>query len=112
MAAIDPKALAAEIQAAVSAVAGKDITTLRGFSADQLHAIADQAATIAAGALDGSITGDMQTYFLSNLAEETRSLANTLAGMAVVSAEEVWNAAVTVVWAAINKSAGLALTVP
>ena len=38
--------------------------------------------------------------------------SNTLAGLAVVSAEEIWNAAVGVIWAAINQATGLALKVP
>jgi hypothetical protein len=112
MAAIDPDALAEQIQAAMTATAGKDISSLAGFSSQQLHAIAQQAATIAAGALDGSITGEAQTYLLKSLAELTRSFVNTLAGLAVVSVEEVWNTAVDVIWKEINTATGLALTVP
>ena len=62
--------------------------------------------------IDGSITGDLQTFLLGNLAELTRSFVNTLAGLAVVSAEEIWNAAVGVIWGAINQATGLALKVP
>jgi|HubBroStandDraft_1064217.scaffolds.fasta_scaffold07682_5 hypothetical protein len=112
MAALDPGALVAQIEAAMTAKVGQDVTALEGFASEQLNQIAQEAATIAAGALDGSITGDNQTFLLGNLAEETRSFVNTLAGLAVVSAEEVWNAAVGVIWAAINKATGLALTVP
>jgi hypothetical protein len=109
---IDPDALAAQIESAMSATAKSDVSQLEGFSKEQLHDIAQQAATIAAGALDGSITGTLQTYFLQSLAELTRSFVNTLAGLAVVSAEEVWNAAVGVIWDAINKATGLALRAP
>ena len=109
---IDPEALAAEIEAAMTATAKSDVSQLEGFSKDQLHDIAQQAATIAAGALDDSITGTMRTYFLQSLAELTRSFVNTLAGLAVISAEEVWNAAVGVIWTAINEATGLALTPP
>jgi hypothetical protein len=112
MAAIDPGALAAQIEAAMTKTAGADVSSLEGFSSEQLHDIAQQAATIAAGALDGSITGDTQTYLLNSLAELTRSFVNTLAGLAVISAEEIWNAAVGVIWAAINQATGLALKVP
>jgi hypothetical protein len=112
MPAIDPSALASQIESAISQTAKTDISQLEGFSKTQLHAIAQQAATIAAGALDGSITGDTQAYLLKSLAELTRSFVNTLAGLAVISAEEVWNAAVGVIWGAINKATGLALTPP
>jgi hypothetical protein len=112
MSAIDPSALVSQIEAAMSKTAHADISQLEGFSKQQLHDIAQQAATIAAGALDGSITGDTRTYLLQSLAELTRSFVNTLAGLAVISAEEVWNAAVGVIWGAINKATGLALTPP
>ena len=112
MAAIDPEALAGQIESAMTQTAQADVSQLEGFSRDQLHAIAQQAATIAAGALDGSITGDMRDYLLQSLAELTRSFVNTLAGLAVISVEEVWNAAVGVIWGAINKATGLALLPP
>jgi hypothetical protein len=112
MPAIDPDALAGQIASAMNQTAKADLTQLEGFSAEQLHDIAEQAATIAAGSLDGSITGTTRTYLLQSLAELTRSFVNTLAGLAVISAEEVWNAAVGVIWGAINKATGLALTAP
>lgn len=112
MPAIDPDALVAQMETAMTHAAKADISQLEGFSKAQLHDIAQQAATIAAGALDGSITGPTRDYFLQSLAELTRSFVNTLAGLAVISIEEVWNAAVGVIWGAINKAAGLALTPP
>ena len=112
MPAIDPDALVGQITSAMNQTARADLSQLEGFSKEQLHDIAEQAATIAAGSLDGSITGTTRTYLLQSVAELMRSFVNTLAGLAVISAEEVWNAAVGVIWGAINKAAGLALTPP
>jgi hypothetical protein len=41
-----------------------------------------------------------------------RSFVNTLAGLVTVMAEEIWNAVVGAIWAAVNKATGLSLTVP
>jgi hypothetical protein len=111
-AAIDPTALLGQIESALSASMGRDVTQVEGFAETQLHDLAQQACTIALGVADGSITGDTQSFMLNELAESMRSFVNTLAGIAVVSAEELWNTAVGVVWGAINKAAGLALTPP
>jgi hypothetical protein len=111
-AAIDPAELLGQVKSVLSAKLGKDVSQLEGFAEQQLSAIAQQAATIGLGVADGSIAGDTQTFLLKELAESLRSFVNTLAGLAVVSAEELWNAAVDVVWGAINKATGLALTPP
>jgi hypothetical protein len=42
----------------------------------------------------------------------TRSFVNTLAGLAVVTAEKLWNGIVGVLWGAINKATGLNLFPP
>jgi len=112
MAAIDPAALVTQLQAAATGVVGKDVTALRGFSVQQLNAIAQQSVFVAAGVADGSISADTRDYFLDSLEEMVRSFANTLAGLVTVMVEEVWNAMVGVIWAAINKATGLALAVP
>jgi hypothetical protein len=112
MAAIDPTDLLGQVENALSANLGKDVTQVEGFAEQQLRAIAQQAATIALGVADGSISGDTQSFLLSELAESLRSFINTLAGLAVVSAEELWNTAVGVIWGAINTATGLALTPP
>jgi hypothetical protein len=112
MAAIDPAALAAQMESAASAAVGQDVTAIGGFSKDQLTAIAQQSADVAAGIADGSITGDTQTFMLSSLKEMVRSFVNVLVGLAAVTVEETWNAVVGVLWTAIGKATGLALTPP
>jgi hypothetical protein len=112
VASIDVGQLSTQIQAAASAVIGQDVKQLRGFSLQQVNDIAQQAADIAAGVADGSINPDNRAWFMGQLEEMTRSFVNTLAGMAVVVVEEVWNAVAGAVWGQINRATGLALTVP
>jgi hypothetical protein len=112
MAAIDPAELIASMQQAASAVIGKDVSTLQGFAAQQLNAIAQQAVFVAGGIVDGSITGDTRDYFLDSLQEMARSFVNTLAGLVAVMVEAAWNAIVGAIWAAINKATGLSLVAP
>ena len=76
------------------------------------QAIGQQAVFVSAGIADGSISGDTRDFFLDSLEEMVRSFVNTLAGLVTVMIEETWNAIVGVIWAAINKATGLALTVP
>jgi hypothetical protein len=109
---IDIGGLVAQIQTAATAVIKKDVTTLQGFSAQQVNAIAQQAVLVSAGIADGSITDETQVFFLDSLKEMVRSFVNTLAGLVAVTIEETWNAIVGVIWAAIGKATGLALMVP
>lgn len=109
---IDLGVLVTQMQTAATAVIGKDVTALRGFSAQQLNAIAQQAVFVSAGIADSSISDDTRDFFLDSLEEMVRSFVNTLAGLVTVMIEETWNAIVGVIWAAINKATGLALTVP
>lgn len=109
---INIKTLVTDLQNAASGVIGKDVTGLRGFSQQQLQAIAQQSVYVAAGIADGSITNDTRDYFLDSLEEMAKSFANTLAGMVTVMIESVWNAMVQVIWSAINAATGLSLVVP
>jgi hypothetical protein len=110
--AIDIDSLLTDMLAAGKSVISHDLPTLQGFSDSQLKAIALQAAYVAAGVVDGSISGDMKDYFLDSLEEMVRSFVNTLAGLVTVMAEKLWNAIVGVIWSAINRVTGLALFVP
>jgi hypothetical protein len=112
MAGIDPAQLVKNMQAAASGVINKDVSTLNGFSAQQLNSIAQQAVFVAEGIADGSIAKDQQDFFLNSMREMAQSFANTLAGLATVVIEQVWNAVVSTVWSAINKATGLSLVVP
>jgi hypothetical protein len=110
--ALDVGALVNDMLGAGKAVLGKDLKAMGGFSQQQLEAIARHANLIAQGTLDGSIDAEMRAYLLSSLEEMTRSFVNTLAGLAVVTAEKVWNGIVGVLWGAINKATGLNLFPP
>jgi hypothetical protein len=93
-------------------ILGKDLPAMGGFSHQQLEGIAKQAKLIAEGTVDGSIDAQMRKEFLEDLAELTRSFINTLAGLAVVTAEKLWNGIVGVIWGAIGAATGLHLTPP
>ena|SRR5436309_14964735 len=110
--ALDVGALVNQMLGAGKAVLDKDLKAMGGFSQAQLEAIAQQANLIAQGTLDGSIDADMRAYLLQSIEEMTRSFVNTLAGLAVVTAEQLWNGIVGVVWGAINKATGLNLFPP
>jgi hypothetical protein len=109
---IDLGKLVSEMQAAASGVIGKDVATLGGFSAEQLQDIGKQAIMVSAGIADGSIAGETRGFLLNSLKEMAHSFVNTLVGLIAVVAEEIWNAIVGVLWAAIGKATGLALPVP
>ena len=112
MAGIDVNALVADIKSAAKGVLSRDVSTLRGFAEEQVKAIAQQAAIVAAGIADSSIGPDIRDFFLDSLEEIAKSFANTLGGMTMVMIEQVWNAIVKVVWDAINKATGLSLVTP
>lgn len=100
-----------QILSAANGVIKGDISQLRGFSTDQVNAIAQQSVFVAAGIVDGSISGATQNYFLDSIEEMVRSFVNTLSGMVAVMAEEVWNSVVGAIWTAINTATGLSLKV-
>jgi hypothetical protein len=109
---IDIGQLAGALEAAASGVVTQDVSQVSGFARDQLTAIAHQSALVAAGIVDGSITPALRGYFLDSIVEMTKSFANSLAGLIDITIEELWNAMVKVVWAAIETATGLALAVP
>jgi hypothetical protein len=110
--AIDTAQLISDIKNAATSQLGTDVTLLRGYSEQQLGAIAQQSDMVAGGLIDGSITSSTQDYFLDSIEEMVKSFLNTLAGLISVMIEEMWNAIVKVIWSAINTATGLALVVP
>lgn len=80
----------------------------------QSKMMAQQAAWIAESSIRGALRDDpvLQNMFADWLADSIRSLAKDVAALTILTAEKVWNAAVNVLWQAINKvlssaSAGL-----
>ena len=63
MAGIDVNALVADIKSAAKGVLSRDVSTLRGFAEEQVKAIAQQAAIVAAGIADSSIGPDIRDFF-------------------------------------------------
>lgn len=110
--AIDINQLIADIQAAATGVLKKDITTLGGFSDQQLLALAQQAVLVEAGIVSGQITAATREFFLDGLQEMARNFVATLRGLVEITIEKVWNAVVDVLWKAIRAGTGLALPGP
>lgn len=109
---IDVRDLVESIKQAATAEIGKDVTLLRGYTENQLQAIAQQSIYVAEGIADGSITVNTRDYFLDSIEEMVRTFLNVLVGLVAVVIEKVWNAIVRSIWDAINKATGLALTIP
>ncbi len=107
---LDTAQLLLDLQNAASTSLQADVTTFQGFTQQQLQGIADQSKLVAEGILTGEITEATRDFFLQGLKDLTINFAKTLMGLATVSIEKVWNAMVKVVWAALSKVTGLALT--
>ncbi|PMD98497.1 hypothetical protein BWI97_04900 [Siphonobacter sp. BAB-5405] len=106
---LDITQLMKDISTAVSAVLGKDVTTIQGFRDRQLKAIAQQSVLITAGIATGEITEETREFFLDSLQDMVLNFLKTLQGVAQVTIEKAWNAAVTVIWDAIEKVTGIRL---
>lgn len=110
--AIDVAQLIRDINNAASTVLNKDVATLRGFSERQVKAIAQQAALVEAGILNGGITDETRDFFLDSLEDMALNFVKTLRGLLMVTIEKVWNAIVGVIWKAIETATGIALPTP
>jgi hypothetical protein len=109
---IDINALIGDIAKAATAQIGRDLTSFADFGASQAEGLARQAKLIAAALASGHLSDDDRDFFLDNLKETARNFAAVLIGLTVVEIEKVWNAAVTTLWDAISKAAGIALPRP
>lgn len=110
--ALDLDQLVTDMQTAATGVLQADVTTLRGFTQQQLKAIAQQAELVSTGILTKQITSETQQFFLDGLEDMALSFAKTLRGLLMVTIEKVWNAVVGVLWTAISKATNLVLPVP
>lgn len=111
-AAFDVQKLIADIGAAVNGVVQKDLTTYEAYIQRQTQGIAQQAQWIAESFVAQMIDADTRDFFLKQLADTTVVFAKTLAGLAMITVEKVWNAVVGVVWKSINAAIGAALPIP
>ncbi|MDE2427812.1 MAG: hypothetical protein KGM99_03740 [Burkholderiales bacterium] len=112
MTTLDVNQLINDLQAAATGVLNADVSTFRGFSQRQVAAIAQQSEFVATGIATGQITADTRDFFLDGIEDMTKSFANTLRGLVMVTIEKVWNAMVGVIWKAISTATGLTLPVP
>lgn len=88
--------------------------TISTLVTNQAKMMAQQAAWIAESSIEGALGNDpsLRQMFADQLADSVRTLAHDVAALTVLTAEKVWNAAVSALWGAINKvlssaSAGL-----
>jgi len=108
----DVQKLIADIGAAVNGVVQKDLTTYEAYIQRQTQGIAHQAEWIAESFVAGMIDVGTRDFFLKQLADTTAVFAKTVAGLALITIEKVWNAVVDVLWHSINTAIGAALPLP
>jgi hypothetical protein len=101
-----------DIADAVSGVVQKDVSQMEGFSRSQLHALAKQAAWIAQATARNELTEEERDFFLDNLAKMTLNFVKVVKGLGIIMVEKAWNAAVRVLWGAIEGVIGKALPFP
>lgn len=78
---------------------------ISGLVTPQTKMMAQQAAWIAESSLIGALKDDpeLQSMFSDQLADSVRGLAKDVAALTILTVEKVWNAAVKILWGAINK---------
>ncbi len=107
--ALDLNELMTDLKTAISEIVGRDLTTVRGFQERQLKAIAQQAALVSAGILTGDITPETREFFLDGLEDMVLNFLKTLRGILEITIEKAWNAAIRVIWDAIERATGITL---
>jgi hypothetical protein len=98
----------ATVAALVKAVRGqltKGWNSVSTLVKQQSKMMAQQAEWIATSTASGSLKKDpvLRQMFVDMLADSVRQLAKDVAARTILTAEKVWNAAVAVLWGAINK---------
>jgi hypothetical protein len=77
------------ISSAVTNVAGKDVTTVHGFSQNQLQSLAHQSALITGMIEANEFTDDERNFYLIGLQQMAMGFAQTLIGIIVVEVEKI-----------------------
>lgn len=98
----DLTTLISQIQNIASGILEKDVTTMRGFAANQVEAIARQTLLLQQGVLSGEIPEDLIEFFFDGLEKMTLNFVNTLKGLLLITIEKVWNAINDFLWNVIN----------
>jgi hypothetical protein len=114
MPSLDPTALMNSIKDVATGILTKDVSQMQGFSRDQLEKLAQQAQGIAemqlAGVFDGN--DELRDHFVSQLEDMTRNFVKVMQGLAMITAEKLFNAVVDIVWKAVGTATGVALPFP
>jgi hypothetical protein len=100
------------ISTAVRTVTSKDITTIEGFSQNQLHSLAQQAALIAGMIEANQFTDDERDFYLIGLKQMAIGFVQTLVGIIEVEIEKIVNAVLSAIYRSINAVAHSALAIP
>jgi hypothetical protein len=114
MAGLDIGQLVNDIVAGVKPIIEKDGATLSAFAQRQIKAMAEQAKSIEEGVLAGDFKGrdELLKHHLDMLKTMAQNFAKVIVGLQAVTIEKVWNAAVKIVWEAIDKAVGFKLPRP
>lgn len=80
-------------------------STVSSFVQMQSKQLATQAQMIATSRAAGSLRtdDDLFEFFIEQLKDKTENFARTVAALTVLTLEKAWNAAVGVLWGAIDK---------
>jgi len=102
----DVGATEAALVKAIQKQAKKGWSQISGLAAAQSKMMVQQAAWIAESSAVGALRDDaeLRDMFADQLASSVRSLARDIAALTILTVEQVWNAAVAVLWKAINKA--------
>lgn len=106
MAKFDVNGTVNALVAAIQKRAKQGWSTISTMVTQQAKMMAQQAAWIAESSIVGALRSDpvLQHLFADQLADSVRNLASDVAALTILTIEKVWNAAVGVLWSAINKA--------
>jgi hypothetical protein len=101
----DVSATSAALLQAIHKQAKQSWNKISGLVTAQAKMMAQQAAWIAESSLIGALKDDLELrrMFSDQLADSVRGLAKDVAALTILTLEQVWNAAVKILWGAINK---------
>lgn len=102
---LDIKATEAAFVEAIHKETTKGWNKISGLVAAQSKMMTQQAAWIAESSAYGALKDDpdLRKMFADQLASSVESLSRDIAALSILTVEQVWNAAVGVLWNAINK---------
>ncbi|ESY17000.1 hypothetical protein [Mesorhizobium sp. LNJC391B00] len=103
---LDVDAILKALVDAIQKQAKQGWSTISALVTQQAKMMAQQAAWIAESSITGRLKNDppLQRLFSDQLADSVRGLASDVAALTILTLEKVWNAAVKVLWGAINKA--------